>query len=693
MVRPRRPNVAGARMTLAGSGALVLVSVPFALLLSTGNLNVMGEVLVIGLLGLSLVPLSGYGGQVSLCQYTFLGLGCVVMAKVGGGHSVLGVLAAVGVCAGVGALLAIPALRLRGLYLALATLAFAILMDNLFFTAQSVMGNGGRSPSGAPSILGVDFTSTRSFVVLLACVFALAAVGVGALRRSRYGRRLVGMDDSPAACTTVGLSLTRTKLAVFTLSAGMAGLAGALYGGLQGTVDANEFAFLLSLAFFLTVTIAGISTLSGPLLGGAFLVVVPILASDVSWGAYLVYILSGAGAIAIGRRPTACPSSIWTPRRSGSAAATGASRPRCPPPPSSPPTRSGRPTSGSARLAELEVRDVAVRFGGVQALLDAGLTVPGGRVTGLIGPNGAGKTTLFNVVTGLQAPNRGEVLLDGRDITRAKPHRRARMGIARTFQRLEVVGSLTARENVLMAAEAQRRKLPPTSPHGLADQMLARVGIAEVGDQPADSLSTGLARLVELARALATSPTVLLLDEPSSGLDRHETTALGTVLRSVAADGLAVLLVEHDMGLVMDVCDDITVLDYGEVIARGRPADVQADPAVQAAYLGVPEKAASDAPPGRDGSGGRDAWDGPGRGGRTGRGGRHRRGAGGRRRTGGPGGRCPGRRSAAAAPGGGVGRARGPTGGSRSSTTCPCRWTTAPCSPCSDRTGRGSRAS
>ena len=321
VVRPRRPNVAGARMTLAGSGALVLVSVPFALLLSTGNLNVMGEVLVIGLLGLSLVPLSGYGGQVSLCQYTFLGLGCVVMAKVGGGHSVLGVLAAVGVCAGVGALLAIPALRLRGLYLALATLAFAILMDNLFFTAQSVMGNGGTLTVGRPEFLGVDFTSTRSFVVLLACVFALAAVGVGALRRSRYGRRLVGMDDSPAACTTVGLSLTRTKLAVFTLSAGMAGLAGALYGGLQGTVDANEFAFLLSLAFFLTVTIAGISTLSGPLLGGAFLVVVPILASDVSWGAYLVYILSGAGAIAIGRRPNGLSqlyldaSAVWQRRR------------------------------------------------------------------------------------------------------------------------------------------------------------------------------------------------------------------------------------------------------------------------------------------------------------------------------------------------------------------------------------------
>ncbi len=310
VVRPRPPRVASARATALGSGALVLVSMPFALLLSAGNLDLMGAVLVISLLALSLVPLAGYGGQVSLCQYTFFGVGCVTMGKVAGGHSVLGLLAAVAVCAGVGAVLALPALRLRGLYLALATMAFAVLADNLFFPASWVMGEGGSLSVGRPGIFGISFTSTRAFVILLAVVLAAAMVGVGALRRSRLGRRLVGMNDSPAACTTAGLNLLATRLAVFTLSAGMAGLAGALYGGLEGTVDAQQFFFVLSLAFFLTVTLCGVATLTGPLLAGCFLVVVPVLGSHVSWGGQLLYILAGLGAITIGRMPNGLPQ-VW----------------------------------------------------------------------------------------------------------------------------------------------------------------------------------------------------------------------------------------------------------------------------------------------------------------------------------------------------------------------------------------------
>jgi branched-chain amino acid transport system permease protein len=310
VVKPRPPKVASARATLAGSGALVVVAVVFALLLSGDNLNIMGSVLIIGLLALSMVPLSGYGGQVSLCQYTFLGLGCVTMAKVAGGSSVLGVLAAVGVCAGVGALIALPALRLRGLYLALLTLAFAVLMDNLVFSGPGstwAMGSSGTLSVGRPDIFGLRFNSTRSFVILVAVVLAFCLVGVGALRRSRFGRRLVGMNDSPAACTTVGLDLTRTRLLVFTVSAGMAGLAGALYGGLEQTVSANQFAFELSLAFFLTVMLSGASTLTGPLVAGVFLVVIPVLGSHFSWGSELVYILAGAGAVTIGRYPNGIP--------------------------------------------------------------------------------------------------------------------------------------------------------------------------------------------------------------------------------------------------------------------------------------------------------------------------------------------------------------------------------------------------
>jgi len=239
-------------------------------------------------------------------------------------------------------------------------------------------------------------------------------------------------------------------------------------------------------------------------------------------------------------------------------------------------------------VERLHIDKVSVRFGGVLALDAVELEIVAGRVSGLIGPNGAGKTTLFNVVTGLQVPTHGKVVLDGRDITSLAPHRRSRLGLARTFQRLELFGTLTARENVLMAAEAQRRKLPSGStPRSITEQLLRRVGLEQVADEPADVLPTGLARLVELARSLATSPSVLLLDEPSAGLDPTETGNLGEVLKSLSVEGLAVMLVEHDMSLVMGVCDEVTVLDFGEVIAHGDPESVRSDEAVQQAYLGT----------------------------------------------------------------------------------------------------------
>jgi len=238
-------------------------------------------------------------------------------------------------------------------------------------------------------------------------------------------------------------------------------------------------------------------------------------------------------------------------------------------------------------LALLEAADVSVHFGGLLALDAASLTVEAGGITGLIGPNGAGKTTLFNVITGLQHPTTGRVRLDGDDITETRPHRRARLGIARTFQRLEAFGSLTARENVLVAAEMRRRWThDDTAPADIAQQMLEHVGITAIAEETVDALPTGTARLVELARALATKPRVLLLDEPSSGLSEDETDALAQLLLQLASEGLGILLVEHDMPFVMGTCAHIDVLDFGRVIARGGPVEIQGDAAVQAAYLG-----------------------------------------------------------------------------------------------------------
>jgi branched-chain amino acid transport system ATP-binding protein len=216
------------------------------------------------------------------------------------------------------------------------------------------------------------------------------------------------------------------------------------------------------------------------------------------------------------------------------------------------------------------------------------LEVPAGSVTGLIGPNGAGKTTCFNVITGLQETVRGRIHLDGTDVSGLGPHKRARMGLARTFQRLEVFGSLTARENVLVAAEIRAAwSKDDTDPGEVADSLVERVGIAQVAHDRVDAMPTGLARLVELARALATQPRVLLLDEPGSGLDDTESRSFADLLLELAGEGLGVLIVEHDVELVMRVCAHIFVLDFGAIIANGTPKQIQAHPAVQAAYLGT----------------------------------------------------------------------------------------------------------
>jgi branched-chain amino acid transport system ATP-binding protein len=236
----------------------------------------------------------------------------------------------------------------------------------------------------------------------------------------------------------------------------------------------------------------------------------------------------------------------------------------------------------------LAVHEVAVRFGGVNALTDVSLTAEVGDITGLIGPNGAGKTTLFNVITGLQEPTHGRVFINGRDVSGMPTYKRARLGVARTFQRLEVFGSLTAYENVLAAAEFHRGWAEDSQPpRDVAAEVLRRVGLGSMADARVDSMPTGLARLVELGRALATRPRLLLLDEVGSGLNHDETEALGELLVSLARDGISVLLVEHDMDLVMSICDRIHVLDFGRIICTGTPTEVQQDRHVQAAYLGA----------------------------------------------------------------------------------------------------------
>jgi branched-chain amino acid transport system ATP-binding protein len=238
-------------------------------------------------------------------------------------------------------------------------------------------------------------------------------------------------------------------------------------------------------------------------------------------------------------------------------------------------------------MAPLEVRDVTVRFGGNVALDQVSLSAEPGCVTGLIGPNGAGKTTLFNVITGLLGPNSGTVELDGSDVTKLNPTKRARRGLARTFQRLELFSLLTVRENIRVAADIRKGwSRDKDNPAEIVERIIERVGLGEIAEERVDSLPTGQCRLVELGRSLATKPKVLLLDEPASGQDETETEQFATLLRELADEGMVVVLVEHDVQLVMKICRTVHVLDFGQIIAVGTPAEIQTNEAVLAAYLG-----------------------------------------------------------------------------------------------------------
>jgi branched-chain amino acid transport system ATP-binding protein len=235
----------------------------------------------------------------------------------------------------------------------------------------------------------------------------------------------------------------------------------------------------------------------------------------------------------------------------------------------------------------LSVEGVSVNFGGVRALDDVSLSVQKGQIVGLIGPNGAGKTTLLGVISGLQSCQRGRVFYSSRDVTKLSPHRRARLGMSRTFQRLELWDSMSVVDNIRAAAEFARSWRSDWHPEGRVGDLLKRFGLEDVADSPSGSLPSGLARVVEVARALALGPDLVLLDEPSAGLDTSESEVLADVLRGVNATGTAILLVEHYVEMVMSLCSSVVVLDFGRVIASGSPSEVRGNPEVQKAYLGA----------------------------------------------------------------------------------------------------------
>jgi ABC-type branched-subunit amino acid transport system ATPase component/branched-subunit amino acid ABC-type transport system permease component len=579
-------------------------------------------------LGLGL--LARTSGQISLCHYSFAAVGACAFSNYAAGEGMPWLVALVlaGLTAvPVGALIAIPAIRLSGLFLALATLAFAYGMQYLLYSS-SFMFETGQIEMPRPSIA---LSEERFYYLLVVCI----AVGVGLvalLHRSRLGRLLGALSDSPTALETQGTTANLTRVLVFCISAFFAAVGGALLGCSTYYAGDGQFSAQASL-YVLTVVM--IAPGRGPWIAFPAAAMLAVLSrdiplSDVDWAGWRLgfmtdYLgfgnLNQAAQMLVGVAAVAVAATVARPRRrsrlrrlleggrAGTATtATTTTTPSTIEPATVAPTRSlpprHRPPAGDG--AGLVVDGLVCRYGALVAVDDVHLEAPMGRITGLIGPNGAGKSTLFDACSGLLRPTRGSVHLDGRDVTHLGPAARARLGLGRTFQRARLWGSLTVAENVALGREGAMaggnplrqvvgRRGDRAEVRDATDWAIGTCGLDHLRDVVVTGLTTSERRLVELARCLASASDLLLLDEPSSGLDAAETRAFGGILRDlVDRHELGVLLVEHDMSLVMDVCDHIYVLDVGQVIAEGTPGEIRASEVVRAAYLGV-----DDVPAGR----------------------------------------------------------------------------------------------
>jgi ABC-type branched-subunit amino acid transport system ATPase component/branched-subunit amino acid ABC-type transport system permease component len=534
-------------------------------------------------------------GQVSLCHVSFIAIGACAFSHLTVGSHIGWWLALVlcGLIAvPIGALLAVPAIRLTGLYLAMATFGFGFLLQTMFYTENFMFGSNGIGRTmPRPSIASGD----KSFYFLCLVLAAITAIFVIALNRTRLGRLLRGAADSRVALETSGSSVNVTRVLVFCLSAFLAAIGGALAGVSATTISADSYQPILSLTYFAVIIIVVGSEPWDAVLASAGLFLIPsyLSGSNVNHWLQLVF---GASAIAVAIIPSRLKGVPL-----GLQKAVDASFGRIKLPKPGPLKRPGEAPARALLEGGLEINDVEVRFGGLVAVDGVSISAPSGQVTGLIGPNGAGKTTTFNACTGLVKPTKGGITIGGVDASRRGPAARARLGLGRTFQKMELFETLTVRENVAAGAEGVLAGYNPIAHvaikpgqggavNAAAQRAMELCELTELADTPAVSLSTGQRRLVELARCLAGPFGLLLLDEPSSGLDRAETARFGEILKKVVADrGIGILLVEHDMSLVLDICEHVYVLDFGELIFDGSPAEISASPIVQAAYLGNDE--------------------------------------------------------------------------------------------------------
>jgi ABC-type branched-subunit amino acid transport system ATPase component/branched-subunit amino acid ABC-type transport system permease component len=578
------------------------------------------ESIAILVLLLSLGLLVRISGQVCLCQMAFAAIGVSAFAALTN-HAHLPWLIAL-LIAGLAPIpfalvLAIPALRLSGLYLALGTFGFGYAILNMFYQTNLMFGPGEAGLAIPTPAALFNFLNPNDLYYLL-LVFALVATAVVVgLERTRAGRLLHGMADSRVGLETLGTSVGSLQMLIFALSAFVGGIAGVLIGVAYGAVSGTSYWPDTSLLYFVVLVIIVGRAPWFALVAALGVAVLPTFYQG-NFNYYL-QIVFGASAILVGvgfqlktppavaqmlrlvgtrvrGRPAAeaegPPEDLATVVEAAApAAAEGGAAVR---------RKGGERTREGA--GALEVTDVVVAFGGLVAVNQVSLEAPLGQITGLIGPNGAGKTTLFNVCSGLQQQKTGTVRYAGQEISHQSPSWRARHGLGRTFQQMELFDSMTVEQNVRLGREARLAGIRPThlvwsrrgqrhDIDGKAENAMEICGLERISNRTVADLSTGDRRLVELARCIAADFDLLLLDEPSSGLDSAESHRFGAALQNlVSQQGTGILLIEHDIELVVRVCEYIHVLDFGKKIFEGPPAEVRRSREVQAAYLGVVEE-------------------------------------------------------------------------------------------------------